>query len=282
LEGLFIVKIMVETENIYFNSHELWAKIRSISPEALIPHEKELASPKINVCMVFCPLYAHGELSDSKIIFPPDEILDSRVAGKFEAYMPVINSMQKYLKDFGGGIDLTAVFANKGVILSDEPQDKHKEALDYHAELYKNAMNELSKTLEIPVNFYDYESLGVNFPQFYNPQKAVMPENIYIEPEMRPESQMINALNQYFGDHSPIEDNKTNRKVVKSILQFKGTSFEAAFWLIAGYLAFDPKIPDLIGENGVYLVSERADSLFWISKLTSTLDKLTRVQVKVT
>ena len=273
---------MIETENICFNSYELWEKVKNISPEALILHEKELLSPNINVCMVFCPLYAHGELSDSKIIFPPEKILDSRVAGKFEAYIPAICSMQKYLKDYGGGVNLTAVFANKGVILSEQPQEKHKLALDYHKKLYSEVVNKLADTLNMTVNFSDYESLGVDFPQFYNPQKAFMPENTHFDPDARLESQMISALNQYFGDHVPIEDNKTNRKVIKSILQFKDTSFEAAFWLIAGYLAFDPKIPDLIGENGVYLVSERADSLFWISKLTPTLDKLTRIQLKVT
>ena len=45
---------------------------------------------------------------------------------------------------------------------------------------------------------------------------------------------------------------------------------------------FDPMIPKLVGEDGVYMVSERADSLFWISKLTPKLDSLTRVQIKVT
>lgn len=272
---------MKETENTYFNSHCLWETVIVASPEALVLHEKDLTTPKVNVCVVYCPLYAYGELSDSKIIFPPSGISDSRVVGKFKAYLPVISSMQKCLKDFGRGINLTAVFANKGVILAEEPQQKHKEAIAYHKQLYNEATFKLSDALDIPVTFYDYDDLGVNFPRFYNPQETQLPENVNIEQILKPESQMISVLNQYFGFTIPIEDNKTNRKVVKSILQLKDTTFEAAFWLIAGYLAFDFKIPKLVGENGVYLVSERADSLFWISKLTPSLDKLTRVQIKV-
>lgn len=272
---------MKETENKYFSSHGLWEVVKTALPEVLVLHEKDLAEPKLNVCIVYCPLYAHGELSDSKIIFPPSGIADSRVVGKFEAYLPVISSMQKYLNNFGGEINLTTVFANKGVILSEKPQQKHEEALDYHKELYKEAMSKLSDVLNIPVTFYDYDNLGVNFPRFYNPQETQLPENVNIEHIFKPESGMVLALNQYLKNNSPIEDNKTNRKVVKSILQLKNTTFEAAFWLIAGYLAFDCKIAKLVGENGVYLVSERADSLFWISKLTPSLDKLTRVQIKV-
>jgi hypothetical protein len=271
---------MQETENTYFSSNDLWRSVKTHFPEVLLLHEKELLEPTLNVCLVLCPLYAHGELSDSKIIFPPDGITESRVAGKFKAYLPVISTMQNYLKNFGGKMNLTVVFADKGVILSEKPEEKHKEALAYHKQLYQKAILGLSEAIDLNVNFYDYNDLGVNFPEFYNPQETPLPGNIKIGHILKPESEMISALNQYFKFSSEIGDNKTNRKVIKSILQFKDTTFEAAFWLIAGYLAFDPKIPALIGENGVYLVSERADSLFWISKLTPALDKLTRVQIK--
>lgn len=273
---------MKETEKTYFSSHGFWEAVKTASPGALVLHEKEFAQPNLNVCVVYCPLYAHGELSDSKIIYPPSGILDSRVAGKFMAYLPAITSMQNYLKDFGGGISLSAVFANKGVILSEEPKQEHKEALAYHKKLYDTATLKLCDALNMPATCYDYTDLGVNFPEFYNPQKTSLPENVKIDQVLQPEPQMISILNQYFKFAVPIENNKTNRKVIKSILQFKDTTFEAAFWLIAGYLAFDPKIPKLIGNDGVYMVSERADSLFWISKLTPDLDKLTRVQIKVT
>ena len=273
---------MKEQENTYFSSHNLWEAVKAATSEVLVLHERELKGPKVNVCLVYCPLYAPGELSDSKIILPPGGIEDSRVAGKFKAYLPAISSMHKYLKCFGGEVNLTSVFANKGVILSEEPDGTHNEALIYHKHLYREATLKLSDTLNMPVTFYDYDDLGVDFPKFYNPKEALLPEDIRINHDLREESQMIEVLNQYLGFPEPITDNKTNRKVVKNILQMKDTSFEAAFWLIAGYLAFDPKISKIIGVDGVYMVSERADSLFWISKLTPKLDTLTRVQIKVT
>ena len=278
----FLLPKMKESENTYLNSRTLWENVAKSAPGVLVLHEKEIFEPNLDVCVVFCPLYAHGELSDSKIIFPPSTIDDSRVAGKFTAYLPTISSMHKYLKDFGGGVHLTAVFANKGVILSEKPMSEHNEALAYHKELYYEASLKLSQILDMPVTFYSYDDLGINFPQFYNPKEAQLPENIRIDSNSNPETQIISALNQYFNFLVPIINNKTSRKVVKSVLQMKNTTLEAAFWLIAGYLAFDPMIPEIIGEKGVYVVSERADSLFWISKLTPKLDSLTRVQIKVT
>lgn len=260
----------------------LWDALHIAVPEALVLHKKEKVALGLNVCVVFCPLYAYGDLSDSKLIFPPVGIDGSRVSGKFKAYLPAIISMHKYLEKMGGGVNLTAVFANKGVLLADNPTPGHVDALEYHKSLYKDAMAKFCGDLGIHLSFYDYDDFDIDFPKFYNPRYVPLPDGIQWNSSIKPESQMISALSQYFGFSQPIEDNKTNRKVVKNVLQLKDTTFEAAFWLIAGYLAFDPKIPKLVGEGGIYMVSERADSLFWISKLTPKLDSLTRVQIKVT
>ena len=52
------------------------------------------------------------------------------------------------------------------------------------------------------------------------------------------------------------------------------------FWLIAGYLAFDNKIAEIVGDNGIYITSERLEPLFGIAKFTESLSNLTRIQTK--
>ncbi|EKE05002.1 MAG: hypothetical protein ACD_19C00426G0024 [uncultured bacterium] len=59
----------------------------------------------------------------------------------------------------------------------------------------------------------------------------------------------------------------------------KGINYGSAFWLIAGYLAFDGIIANIINPNGLYIAAERFPGLFGIAKLTESLNKLTRVQL---
>ena len=57
-------------------------------------------------------------------------------------------------------------------------------------------------------------------------------------------------------------------------------SSEGVFWLTTGYLAFDYRIPEIVGENGVYLATERFEPLFGISTFTSGLKEMPRVSLK--
>ena len=91
---------------------------------------------------------------------------------------------------------------------------------------------------------------------------------------------MINILNSYLKLPHTIVDNKKNRKIIERILNMEGLGFNGAFWLIAGYLAFDYKISPLVGENGILLAAERFEPLFGIAKMTPSLSELTRINIK--
>jgi hypothetical protein len=87
-------------------------------------------------------------------------------------------------------------------------------------------------------------------------------------------------FNKYLDLPVTVIDNKKSRKVIDRVMTMNGINFSSAFWLIGGYLAFDHKMQNLIGRNGIYLASERFDPLFYISKLTPSLDELTRIQIR--
>jgi len=233
----------------------------------------------INICVVYCPLYAQGSLRESKLLNTPAGISDSRVVNKNFAYSKVIASLSEYSKKISGGLKLFAVFANKGVLLAGEPSEKDLIALDYHDTLYKTATLSMCKQLGIEYSFSNYENLDVDFPVFVDPS-APLPKEIEVPGNAKAESIMINILNSYLKLPHTIVDNKKNRKIIERILNMEGLGFNGAFWLIAGYLAFDYKISPLVGENGILLAAERFEPLFGIAKMTPSLSELTRINIK--
>src|SRR3989304_5592379 len=84
----------------------LWDTLHMAIPEVAVLHKKEKENSRLNVCVVFCPLYTHGDLADSKLIFSPVGIDGSRVSGKFKAYLPALLTMHNYLENLGGGVNL--------------------------------------------------------------------------------------------------------------------------------------------------------------------------------
>lgn len=266
-----------------FDKEVFLETVGSAWPESVVVDRgHELLPDKLNVCVIFCPLYSPGPLSESKLIRPPMKIIDSRVSQKAEAYASVLKVASDYLGPFGGSLSVKAVFANRGVLFGGEPTGEEKQYLNYHGELYKSMMQEFSQMTGSELEFYDYDDLGVKFERLIDPNKPI-PEDAKngVKEEIREESKVIVYLNNYLGPNLPFEiiDNKKTRKVIKSIMSI-GIDIDQAFWLIAGYMAFDHKIPQLVGKNGIYLVSERFGPLFRISKFTPELDNVTRIQLK--
>ena len=214
---------------------------------------------------------------------PNATIEQSRVANKWNALLKVTNMMQDFLAPFGG-IELTAVFANKGVLSGREVTGRDEKALLRHRELYKQTVQRFMVEKGIEGQFFSYDELGVSFPTFVNPLDD-MP--IPKEPlEIRKGDQakrMIWCLNEYLiqnGVSTQIVGNRSNRKVIEKLLEMKGMRFNGVFWLVAGYLVFDHMIPKLIGDDGIYLSTERFEPLFCIARFTPSLKELTIVEIK--
>lgn len=265
-----------ENENINFENGP-WSAIENAWPDVRVVNKKEIINPMIDACVVYCPLYAPGFMSESELISYPDTIQDSRVAGKTLAYSASLKGISEYAKRMGGELNLKAVFANKGVIMDQKYSGLNKQKLAYHSELYKKYTKELCESLGINYDYFDYNDLGVEFPTFVGGKS--LPKNIAIDFNEKTEPQLISAFNQNLNLSEEIVNNNKNRKVVKNIIRLMGV--EGAYWLIAGYLVFDWKIASLVGGEGIYLVAERANSLFGISKLTKSLNAITRVHLSV-
>ena len=127
-----------------------------------------------------------------------------------------------------------------------------------------------------------YSDHNVDFPEFVDlndPLPNLVKNNQIVNKYPNLESKMIADLNLYMGLN--ISYSKRNRHLIDRIINMDQVgSYSAAFWLIAGYLAFDPKIADIAGENGIYMVAERLEPLFGIARFTESLKNMTRVQIK--
>lgn len=272
---------MKEQEQLCFGSDTFWQKIESSMPGVYVPEKKEIEPySKVAACVVVCPLYDKGDLMHSKLLKFPAQLKDSRVSVKVEAYLTVIQALNESLKSVGTKLDLNVVFANKGVLLSGEAGSGEQEALDYHFGLYKKKFSDFSDDQGFEISFSDYNNWGVNFPVFINTSQKAPDSGPFPEGIVKPESKMIWQLNKYFPQRSPILDIKKNRHTVGRIMQMNGLTYGGAFWLIAGYLAFDANIAKIVGDNGIYIVAERLEPLFGIAKFTKSLDELARIQIK--
>lgn len=267
LEGLFYWK----------NMERIWSVIEKSWPETSVVNKQDELGKEIRAAVVLCPLYAPGDLTSAGLIKPPLKIDDSRVAGKVRAYRQSLTAMADFAQTTGRKLQLSVVLADRGVLFSGEPTKSDKRALDYHYQLYCQVWGDFSKRQGVGVTTSKYSEKNVCFPDFLD-LRASLPVSKRSEGVSR-ESEVISYLNQYFG--TTILETKKNRHVVERILGIRGiNSTTEAFWLIAGYLAFDPQIPKLVGPEGIYVVAERLEPLFGISRFTEALNQLTRVQLK--
>lgn len=263
-------------ERSVYDPKDLWQAAESSMPGVKVYNEQDVGLNP-NLTVILCPLYAPGSLEESLLVSKSGTIYDSRVSGKFDAYQNVIKAMSTHLTEKGGSPRLTSIFANKGILHADEVTTSDLEALQNHSMLYQQRLAELSSELGIEHQHIDYDDIGVEFPDFVNPGQDV-PVDLNIQE--RKEWKMIDALNRSLDLPHNIKNNKKMRHVVKGIMRMSGVGFKEAYWIIAGYMAADHKIADIVGDNGVYLVAERCGALFRISKLTPKLHNKVRVQIK--
>lgn len=259
-----------------FNSKGLETAIRKAWWESSGVNLDQLQHPLVNALITLCPLYQPGSLSSSKILHPPTSIEQSRVANKWPALKTVLGAMSDYLTTADGQLSLVAVFAGRGVLLSQTPTEGDSVALEAHVDIYKQAVSEFCNQNQIDLTFTTQDELGVRFPQFVNPRGRI--------PDDCPDANLIDLMNKYLqaeGNKTEVVNNRKNRVLLEKLHDLGGkTSRENVFWLVTGYLAFDHLIPNLVGSNGVYLATERFEPLFGISNMTPKLKELPRVHIK--
>lgn len=258
-----------------FSPTGLERAIKNVWQESTMVNFSKLQNSTLKVLLTFCPLYQQGSLEQSRIMLPPASISQSRVGRKWDALQVVIGAMHSYLSSVGGKMEVSAVFANKGVLLGHAPTKKDEEALIHHSVLYKEAVDSYFNQKGIDYSYLTYEDLDANFPTFVNPSAAI--------PSSGPN--LIAQINEYLQDQgistTQVTSNKSGRRLIEKLHNLGGRmSAEAVFWLIMGYLAFDHMIPQIVGKNGLYLATERFEPLFGISNFTPALKEMPRINIK--
>lgn len=255
-----------------FNTKALWQALESSWPSNIkIVNGVTNLEPDITALIVLCPLYAPGDLAKSQLIYPPYGIYDSRVHTKFNAYFDVLGNMAKYLNSVGGSLTLKAVFANKGVLIKN-PIPEDYQALVWHSELLSTATANFCQKMGISHEYYTQSDFGIDFPTFVGMEESVggIGQGGPIE--------LIDILNKLVC--VSVVNNRDNRHRVKRVMEIDGVGFTGAFWIIAGYLAFDTMISELISPNGIYLSAEKAHSLFGVAHLTESLKTIPRIEIE--
>jgi hypothetical protein len=241
------------------------------------------SSGRLKLIIPLCPLYQQGTLSQSQLIPNPSCIEESRVGNKWTVITGFLTSLQQYLTATLNGPDLEVVFilANKGVLLGNSPSPDDSIALIQHRELYQKVALQLASELDFHFLFFSYDDYPIRIPRFVIPESEI-PVDITDLRKETSEYKIIESLNRYFvslGLDVKTINNNDHRRVIHNLLQ--SIEFNSTFWVIAGYLAFDWMLPEIMSTNGIYISIERLHSLFKISKLTEVLKGLPRVQISV-
>jgi hypothetical protein len=250
-------------------------------PESTTSQLEKLSGPHLNAVITLCPLYGRGTLDESRVLRIGETSIDaSRVANKWRAIQQVVSGVQDYAKRVEGSVSLTAVFANKGILLKGEPMDDDFEAIDDHDVVYKEVLEAFCEVQGITLSYHTYDDLGVPFPRFVNPEAQPPVEVNRADDSSSRSLAQLNALAERSGVPTQVTDNKKNRKILDKISHMDGITSNGVFWLVAGYLAFDFMLPDLVGENGFYVATERFEPLFGITNMTPGLTSLPKVKLK--
>lgn len=272
------------------NYQEIWNAVQTSGVEVNIVHGEKLGQANVvHALFTFCPLYDKSSLAESGLISSPAQISDSRVANKWEADKKVVGSLSTALKQQGRNLAVTIILADKGVMLNHDSTKADQDALDYHAQVYQKALGEFCEENGIAVRFMRYqdEALDVHFPTFVNPNAEIpyiqRPEGFDrrgVADATEPQT-MADLLKEYMQslgvDALPVI-NKKVRETLKELIKAFGAN--TTFWMVAGYLAFDYKIPTLLGEGGVYLSTERFSPIFRVARLTPSLNEMARIEIK--
>ncbi len=285
-----------QTEN-----HGFWTAVETSWDKGIsvVGKENDVKSD-VHILCTFCPLYALGSLEDSRLL-DNASIDTSRVASKWNALRAVLKGLNSHARSAGGSIEVTAVFANRGVLLGTDAQARDFDTLEIHGFVYEQALKTFSVDTGIECRFATFDDLDVPLPKFVNTHAAI-PDRFTANSnceglKKQKEALLIEALNNYaqiigLADRVSIVNNKHNRKRVTKIMNmWRGPSgeletgaTELAFWLLAGYITFDHLIPDILhsspDKTGIYLVTERFDPLFAIAEFTASLKPIPRVNIK--
>jgi len=238
----------------------------------------------VDILFTLCPLYSKGDLQSSTIMTQDISIETSRVSGKWLGLQKVIATLKKFLMENGSGIgNIKVVLANKGVLLNAIPSNEHLEVLKLHADIYYQALSNYFAEQDLTFEFLGFDSseINVTFPYFINPNSRLPEVSATIDESKTSQFNIIEIMNAYFlllDKNVIVINNNDNRIIIKDLVKVFGIN--TTFWLVAGYLAFDYKIKALIGNNGIYLSTERFDGIFKIAKLTTSLARLPRIEIK--
>lgn len=264
-----------------FSPSGLQQAISRAWPESAMSNLEQLTSPDLNAVITLCPLYGQGTLDESRVQRVGETSLAaSRVANKWHAVQQVVAGVRTYVKGVGGSVNLTAVFANRGILLKGEPTEDDYAAIEDHDIVYKEVLEEFCAAQGMALTYHTYDDLGVTFPRFVNPETQPPVEGTMAAASNSRTIAQLNALAERFGVPTQVIDNKKNRKIIDKVSHMDGISSNGVFWLVAGYLAFDHMLPELVGENGFYLATERFEPLFGITNMTPGLTTLPKVKLK--
>lgn len=264
-----------------FDGNEgLWDAVKGSHSPMRVLNQEQAGNENLSALVTFCPLYQPGDLATSQLMAAPAKIGESRVAGKWQALQSVLGAMASYQHKTGKELSVTAVFANRGVLLGTEPTAADVERLAHHGEVYQKAISAFCADSGVACDFTDYEELDVPISQFVNPGEAIPDSDSATSFQIGSPGYVLDALNSYakkLNLPTQLTQNRDTRRKIGDLTKSFGP--ETAFWLTAGYLAFDYKIPELVGEGGVYLGTERFAPIFRIATLTPGLRSMARVEI---
>lgn len=261
----------------------LWAKLQLAVPGTTIQNQRSIEDP-VKVLFTLCPLYAQGSLEQSALLTNPTSIAGSRVAGKWDALKLITYAIKDELEVRGQELDVTIVFANRGVLLGHDPKPADSESLLLQEEIYRIEMGRFFDKFGIPHVYETYDTLEVSLPTFVNTQTPIPPLSyegpIPTQIAGSIEGMLIATINDRNEQNeipTHLVNNKRNRHKITSLMSAFGPP--TSYQLVSGYLAFDYMIPRLIGPDGIYLSTERFAPLFRIASLTPDVKEMTRVEI---
>ncbi len=244
-----------------------------------------MSSP-LSAFVVLCPLYETGSLEGSRLIYDLSSIERSRVKNKLPAYKAVLGSLADYFNSIGIDLKVKFAFADKGILLSHDPGEKEHAALYAHSSFYRTEVERFANSKKVGYEYLTFSDLDLKFPRFSDTRLGI-PEDIAIKLEINRASSLdehtaIACINEYLKSiqaHTVIESGKLEIGTVRQLTSIKDFPHEMLFGFIANYIALQEKIPDHVGEDGIFIQAERFNPLLKVPNLVEGLKALTRIDI---
>ncbi|HSX05937.1 MAG TPA: hypothetical protein VLF69_05685 [Candidatus Saccharimonadales bacterium] len=260
-------------------------------PGATVENSEKVGFDPLHLLVTFGPVYQKATWEDpglSKLVTVESAAdLDAALGNKWGALQQVLGATVLHAADQAAPVQVTAVFADKGVLLSgynggNAGHDKHATQLAQHEDAYRQVFADFCASHGVASQFVTYGDLAVPLPSFVNPDIAIPGKYIDEDHSLGCQTaDVIEALNtacQGLGIATELnESNKPTKKIIRQLVSAFG--HEKAYWLALSYLAFDCKIPELVGEHGLPVYTERFAALRAIGKLTPSVAAMGRVGI---